>query len=169
MSSSSPARIALPSWSIAAYDRALDAERKRDLYRALLFPRLVEEKMLIEAERANSQFANPPEHASTVDRAASELAAALTEAGRRIDDREFLQALWATRLAQALREHSLEVPSYRLYHDSPPVAGLVEQWRRAVVEPNATRLASARQAADEAERRWAELAAAAPPAVPTAN
>jgi 2-oxoisovalerate dehydrogenase E1 component len=47
MSSSSPPRIALPSWSIAAHDGALDAARKRDLYRALLFPRLVEEKMLI--------------------------------------------------------------------------------------------------------------------------
>jgi 2-oxoisovalerate dehydrogenase E1 component len=47
VSSSSPPRIALPSWSIAAHDRALDAARKRDLYRALLFPRLVEEKMLI--------------------------------------------------------------------------------------------------------------------------
>ncbi len=38
----------LPSWSIAAAPGAgLDAERKRALYRALLFPRLIEEKMLI--------------------------------------------------------------------------------------------------------------------------
>jgi 2-oxoisovalerate dehydrogenase E1 component len=38
----------LPSWSIAASPgAALDAERKRALYRALLFPRLIEEKMLI--------------------------------------------------------------------------------------------------------------------------
>ena len=36
----------LPSWSIAAAP-SLDAERQRALYRALLFPRLVEEKMLI--------------------------------------------------------------------------------------------------------------------------
>jgi 2-oxoisovalerate dehydrogenase E1 component len=37
-----------PSWSIAALPGAgLDAEPKRALYRALLFPRLVEEKMLI--------------------------------------------------------------------------------------------------------------------------
>jgi 2-oxoisovalerate dehydrogenase E1 component len=47
MSSSSPPRIALPSWSIAAYEREVDPARKRDLHRALLFPRLVEEKMLI--------------------------------------------------------------------------------------------------------------------------
>ncbi len=38
----------LPSWSIAATpDVPLEAERKLALYRALLFPRLVEEKMLI--------------------------------------------------------------------------------------------------------------------------
>src|SRR6187455_111213 len=35
----------LPSWSIAAAP-SLDPERRRALYRALLFPRLVEEKML---------------------------------------------------------------------------------------------------------------------------
>jgi 2-oxoisovalerate dehydrogenase E1 component len=38
----------LPSWSIAASSPATpDVERQRALYRALLFPRLVEEKMLI--------------------------------------------------------------------------------------------------------------------------
>ena len=47
MSSSSPSRITLPSWTIAADDGPVDAERQRALYRALLFPRLVEEKMLI--------------------------------------------------------------------------------------------------------------------------
>jgi 2-oxoisovalerate dehydrogenase E1 component len=47
VSSSSPPRIALPSWSIAAREGPLDAARKRDLHRALIFPRLVEEKMLI--------------------------------------------------------------------------------------------------------------------------
>ena len=47
MPSSSQSRIALPSWTVKSVDRPIDAERKRDLYRALLFPRLVEEKMLI--------------------------------------------------------------------------------------------------------------------------
>jgi len=42
-----PATI-LPSWSIAASPAASrDADRQRALYRALLFPRLIEEKMLI--------------------------------------------------------------------------------------------------------------------------
>ncbi len=40
-------RIALPSWTISAAGGAADAGRLRDLYRALVFPRLVEEKMLI--------------------------------------------------------------------------------------------------------------------------
>jgi 2-oxoisovalerate dehydrogenase E1 component len=47
MPSSSQSRIALPSWTAASVDRPIDTERKRELYRALLFPRLVEEKMLI--------------------------------------------------------------------------------------------------------------------------
>src|SRR5687767_877718 len=47
MSSSSPSRMSLPSWAVSATDGPLEADRKRDLYRALLFPRLVEEKMLI--------------------------------------------------------------------------------------------------------------------------
>jgi 2-oxoisovalerate dehydrogenase E1 component len=44
---SSASRIASPSWAVGAHEGPLDAARKRDLYRALLFPRLVEEKMLI--------------------------------------------------------------------------------------------------------------------------
>jgi 2-oxoisovalerate dehydrogenase E1 component len=47
MPSSSAARIDLPAWIIAAHDGPADAERRRALYRALLFPGLVEEKMLI--------------------------------------------------------------------------------------------------------------------------
>src|SRR4029453_16828602 len=47
MPSSSQSRIALPSWTAASVDRPMEADRKRDLYRALLFPPLVEEKMLI--------------------------------------------------------------------------------------------------------------------------
>jgi 2-oxoisovalerate dehydrogenase E1 component len=47
MPSSSRPRIALPSWTAASVDRPIDDDRKRELYRALLFPRLVEEKMLI--------------------------------------------------------------------------------------------------------------------------
>ena len=39
--------MSLPSWSVSAKDGVIDADRKRDLYRALLFPRLIEEKMLI--------------------------------------------------------------------------------------------------------------------------
>jgi 2-oxoisovalerate dehydrogenase E1 component len=40
-------RIALPSWTISAAGGAANSGRLRDLYRALVFPRLVEEKMLI--------------------------------------------------------------------------------------------------------------------------
>ena len=47
MPSSSQTRIALPPWTIAADDGSSGAARRRALYRALLFPRLVEEKMLI--------------------------------------------------------------------------------------------------------------------------
>ena len=46
MSSSSHSGIALPSWTVSAA-AARDAPRALDLYRALLFPRMVEEKMLI--------------------------------------------------------------------------------------------------------------------------
>ena len=47
MPSSSQSRIALPSWTVTSETRPLDADRMRELYRALVFPRLVEEKMLI--------------------------------------------------------------------------------------------------------------------------
>ena len=45
MSSSSHSDISLPSWTVSA--DAPEATRALDLYRALLFPRMVEEKMLI--------------------------------------------------------------------------------------------------------------------------
>ncbi len=47
MPSSSQSRIALPSWTVTSVERPIDADRMRELYRALVFPRLVEEKMLI--------------------------------------------------------------------------------------------------------------------------
>ena len=47
MTLSSGSGIVVPSWTIAAAEGAPDAERLLALYRALVFPRLVEEKMLI--------------------------------------------------------------------------------------------------------------------------